>query len=171
MFRCYKCKSSKPITDFYKSNRNPRGLDDYCKPCRRARSLVYTRANSERMRENVRSWREANPEKVKEHSRFTSYRKAYNAISRHRRRARLACVEYEEGITLELLFQRDKGICGICSGEVTKNDWSIDHIKPIAKFGGHTWSNVQLAHMICNSRKQDNEDYVPETIFKGFRSD
>ena len=40
-------------------------------------------------------------------------------------------------------------------------DWSgpmypsIDHIIPMSKGGGHIWSNVQVAHIICNSIKSD----------------
>ena len=32
---------------------------------------------------------------------------------------------------------------------------SIDHIIPMSKGGGHIWSNVQVAHIICNSIKSD----------------
>jgi 5-methylcytosine-specific restriction endonuclease McrA len=32
-------------------------------------------------------------------------------------------------------------------------DFSLDHIVPIARFGPHTYTNVQAAHLICNMRK------------------
>ena len=39
---------------------------------------------------------------------------------------------------------------------IAGNDYpSIDHIIPISKGGQHTWDNVQLAHMICNSIKNN----------------
>ena len=65
-------------------------------------------------------------------------------------------------ITLTKLYLRDKGICQICGRHINfdcdsnSNHYpSIDHIKPIAKGGLHSWDNVQLACRICNSRKQD----------------
>ena len=70
-------------------------------------------------------------------------------------------------ITLEKLIQRDDGICALCGSVVNRDDYimdgdtyivnsgypSIDHIVPVSKGGTHTWDNVQLAHMICNSKK------------------
>jgi 5-methylcytosine-specific restriction endonuclease McrA len=60
------------------------------------------------------------------------------------------------------VFQKSLGCCGICGMEVDSAikyphpmSASIDHIIPIAKGGNHCLSNVQLAHFICNSHKQD----------------
>lgn len=71
---------------------------------------------------------------------------------------------YEHGITLRKVIIRDKGICQICGKPVDMNDrsWngyvgplypSTDHIIPLARGGAHIWSNVQLAHAMCNSIK------------------
>ena len=72
---------------------------------------------------------------------------------------------YDPSITLKRLYERDGGVCQICGEPCDWNDteWgghgptypSIDHIVPRAKGGEHKWSNVQLAHCICNSRKRD----------------
>lgn len=54
--------------------------------------------------------------------------------------------------------------CAICGGMCDWNDriWngncgptypSKDHIIPLAKGGTHTWDNMQVAHIICNSEK------------------
>jgi 5-methylcytosine-specific restriction endonuclease McrA len=32
---------------------------------------------------------------------------------------------------------------------------TLDHIIPLAKGGDHTYENIKLAHMICNSYKSD----------------
>ena len=71
-------------------------------------------------------------------------------------------------IDIASLYERDKGICHIC-GKTT--DWSdcrytdsgrfvccysyptIDHVKPLALGGTHTWDNVKLACFICNCSK------------------
>lgn len=34
---------------------------------------------------------------------------------------------------------------------------SVDHVKPLAKGGKHSWRNVVLAHRICNTLKSDRE--------------
>lgn len=83
----------------------------------------------------------------------------------HKRRAKKYGVEYENGITLQRVIKRDNNICQIC-GEVCDNTdkrWgtfgpmhpTIDHIVPLAKGGAHKWSNIHLAHGICNSYKRD----------------
>ena len=73
-------------------------------------------------------------------------------------------------ITLARLIERDNRICMICGREIDEGDYSykgdafiagndypsIDHIKPLSKGGTHQWSNVQLAHRMCNSLKRDN---------------
>lgn len=82
----------------------------------------------------------------------------------HRHRARKFDCKYDSSVTLKKLVDRDGLRCAIC-GELC--DWddrswseysgprypSIDHIVPMSKGGGHTWDNVQVAHMICNSQK------------------
>lgn len=67
-------------------------------------------------------------------------------------------------ISLNKVYERDKGICQICgkkiyfSDNTNADDYpSIDHIKPLAKGGLHQWDNVQLACRICNSLKKDTE--------------
>lgn len=74
-------------------------------------------------------------------------------------------------ITLARLMERDNNICQLCGKEVDEKDYvyvgdvfiagnnypSIDHIKPLSKGGTHQWNNVQLAHRLCNSIKQDKE--------------
>ena len=73
-----------------------------------------------------------------------------------------------DDIDVRELYSRDGGICHIC-GNVT--DWgdcrytdsgrfvcgktypTIDHVKPLAKGGSHTWGNVKLACFLCNCRK------------------
>lgn len=88
--------------------------------------------------------------------------------SNHRKRARFYGVPYEPGITIEKLMVRDNGICQICGQPCDVDDlrWgysgpmypSIDHIIAMANGGPHTWGNVQLAHVICNSFKRDLTD-------------
>ena len=59
-----------------------------------------------------------------------------------------------------LIYLRDNGMCQICGRKVHKiykrGDLlagTLDHIKARANGGEHEENNIQLAHMICNSRK------------------
>jgi 5-methylcytosine-specific restriction endonuclease McrA len=89
----------------------------------------------------------------------------------HRHRARKYGCEYDPSVKLEKLIARDGLRCAICGEMCDPNDhsWSkysgpkypsIDHIIPMSKGGGHTWDNVQVAHIICNSEKGDSFEGV-----------
>ncbi len=68
---------------------------------------------------------------------------------------------------LKELYKRDKGICYICGSKCDYEDYtyrgntfiagnyypSIDHVIPLCKGGTDEWSNLRLAHRICNSYK------------------
>jgi 5-methylcytosine-specific restriction endonuclease McrA len=55
--------------------------------------------------------------------------------------------------TLLELAQRDSWRCHICGLQVTRSDWSEDHLIPLSKGGPHTFTNVALAHRVCNSKR------------------
>lgn len=68
---------------------------------------------------------------------------------------------------LDEVFKKDKGICHLCGKPCDWNDYKIkngvivygnnypsrDHIVPKSKGGDNSWSNIKLAHRICNSLK------------------
>lgn len=65
-------------------------------------------------------------------------------------------------ISILSLTERDGEQCYICSELMdyeadTNDDFypSIEHVKPIAKGGTHSWNNVKLAHRKCNYEKGD----------------
>lgn len=90
------------------------------------------------------------------------------------RRERIESNGIKENITLPRLFKRDKGVCHICKGKCDYNDYEIkgnafyakdnypsrDHVIPLSKGGTHTWDNVKLAHMRCNTIKNNNTSIV-----------
>lgn len=93
-------------------------------------------------------------------------KKRNRSSSNIRKRCRKYGADYEKGITLRLVSERDNGICQICGKKVDWNDRSytdwfgamyptIDHKIALANGGTHSWDNVQLAHAICNSFKRD----------------
>lgn len=91
-------------------------------------------------------------------------RKRRGVQDNHRHRAKKNGGEYDPSVTLKRLVERDGLRCAICGEMCDWNDhsWSkysgpmypsIDHIIPMSKGGGHTWDNVQVAHIMCNSLK------------------
>lgn len=60
----------------------------------------------------------------------------------------------------QAIFERDGWMCQLCQTPVSPTSRypapmspSIDHVTPLALGGSHEPSNVQLAHLICNARK------------------
>lgn len=105
----------------------------------------------------------------KEQSRRTH--KKYKCNGAHSHRARKFGTEYERGITLRKAVNRLGITCALCGKPCDWNDRSygkycganypsIDHIIPMSKGGGHTWKNIQIAHILCNSRKETT--YLPQ---------
>lgn len=82
----------------------------------------------------------------------------WHRIASARRRLRMADALVERGVSLRYVIARDRGRCGICRRAVRAGARggaapSLDHVIPIALGGGHTRANVQLAHLVCNKRK------------------
>ena len=109
------------------------------------------------------------PEYCSDKCRKARERKVYGKTGNHRKRAAKYGCKYESGISLHRLIKRDGLRCAICGDMCDINDRSygngngplypsIDHIVPISKGGGHTWNNVQIAHIICNILKRDKID-------------
>lgn len=77
----------------------------------------------------------------------------------HRSRARRYGVPYEP-VNVRAVFAADQWICKLCDKSVDRRlaypdpmSASLDHVQPLSCGGGHTRSNVQLAHLACNIAK------------------
>lgn len=79
---------------------------------------------------------------------------------KHRRKVRLENQgPHEKFLDIEI-FERDGWKCQLCGKRVDKTlvhpnpfSASLDHVRPIARGGGHTRVNCQLAHLRCNLSK------------------
>jgi 5-methylcytosine-specific restriction endonuclease McrA len=90
-------------------------------------------------------------------------RKAKERHYEYKRKYRKAIATWPcERIRLAILRDRDKGMCWLCDKPVEDvavphpSAPTIDHVIPIAKGGQHLYSNVRLAHFICNSVRGAN---------------
>jgi 5-methylcytosine-specific restriction endonuclease McrA len=98
----------------------------------------WKRANPEKVREIKAAWQRRNPEQ-----------RRMNEAARRARKAGLVT----EKIDALVVFARDAGLCGLCGDPVDPSRFHIDHVRPLACGGTHTYGNVQLAHPACNLRK------------------
>ena len=86
-------------------------------------------------------------------------RRAYKRNRKHIYRS--GTIRHSTPITIFLLGKRDNWRCGICGKKIDpnaahndiENGATIDHILPLSRGGKHTWSNVQIAHFNCNSKR------------------
>jgi 5-methylcytosine-specific restriction endonuclease McrA len=116
-------------------------------------SREYYKANSENLKSKSAKWREENYEKLfiqQRNYRINNYSKILDKNAR--RRSLLKGVKVENVDRLKV-YERDSGICGICKKPVNLEDMTIDHIIPLVKGGEHSYKNVQIAHLSCNSSK------------------
>lgn len=73
----------------------------------------------------------------------------------YKARAKRHGVEYEP-VNRIRVFERDGWTCGICGQPVTRDDASLDHVRPMSKGGPHTYANTQCSHLMCNIIKRDS---------------
>ncbi len=159
---CTTCKECKPLEDFHRNSRVRTGRHTRCKECTKIYDRQYKKQNHDRVIANVMNWQANNIEQRRKHARDSYWRNREDRIIQHgdqyrKRRAAKYGAVIDKDITIAKLYERDEGICGICQEKCNWGDKSMDHIKPLSKGGTHTWDNVQLAHLVCNSKKGNKD--------------
>jgi 5-methylcytosine-specific restriction endonuclease McrA len=165
MKRCSRCQAIKPATAFHRNGGGE--LRPECATCYNARRrerwttertvrLARQRAYRERVgrdawAERNRAWRDANPAYYADNVDRLREQGREKAARRRARQRGLPTERIEHLVVLE----RHDGVCGICGTDVDPFEFQIDHVVPIAAGGPHLYSNIQLAHPVCNQRKGD----------------
>ncbi len=92
-------------------------------------------------------------------------------------RRKQALTSESNQINVRSVFERDNGICWLCGEpcdiDADPNDNrypSVDHVIPIARGGLDEWSNVRLAHRLCNSIKWAHIIEDPDAVLTSLRS-
>ena len=180
--KCKRCGEVKNTTISALNNKNKRG---YCNACqKRDREQKELRARREKIAKvNSRILRRLVVDQVSfnfcECGAIIPDKRHYcnecllkkNKAKAHRkdvkRRLRIRQVEQDKDITLEKLYERDKGICYICGCRCNWADSktkggafivgetypTIEHVVPISLGGADTWNNIRLACWKCNTVK------------------
>jgi hypothetical protein len=165
-------KSNPPLPDF-KTNRKKREKeiqmidtigtcrncgDDFTRKQKRSRFCTtqchhqYAGRQPKR-REQIRAWRNANPEKR------AAARKAWKQAapefakaSKWRSRCKALDAEVAETFSKSEVHARDGGVCGYCLAAV--DEFTANHVMPLKRGGSHTLGNCVTACLGCASRKR-----------------
>lgn len=166
---CIVCGGSKLLSEFYAYGYRTHGkrsvrYDSRCKPCARARRRAQHHADPIRSAETSRSWRERNPEMVKDgalaYRRSDHGRKTRALIQRMRAARKRASVDldedpeairaiYEEAARVEKII----ACCPVFDDPILTKRMDVDHIIPLSKGGRHISSNLQILPHGLNIRK------------------
>ena len=128
----------------------------------REQRRAYVVAHKAEIDARWHAWCLANPERRKAISRRA--RAKFEAAHPEKildknalRRARVL-TGFVEPVDRLVVYARDRGRCGICGRFVAKARFEVDHIRPLARGGEHSYANVQVAHPVCNRRKTVYEE-------------
>lgn len=168
---CKVCGEAKPKSEYHKDSSGTDGLRAQCKPCRngymasyydknRERRIEYERFRRVTQSDHLRAWDRARYRRDREK------RIALASDNTRRRRARLAGVLTEPGITVANLRKIHGDNCCYCGVEmdfnrgtrgagIAANRATLEHIVPISRGGSHTFLNSALACHACNVSKND----------------
>jgi 5-methylcytosine-specific restriction endonuclease McrA len=166
---CSKCKEEKSISEFRErsngcheswcnwrksgQNKNRYKTDPEYRRQQIDRSSKRQRLDPEDNQRRQKRWRDNHPDQKRSRERrYAEQNRSKLTQKESRRRAKKLNV-FIEDVDPDFVFERDNGVCGICSKPVVKSAMAIDHIIPLARGGDHSYNNVQLAHPWCNSKK------------------
>lgn len=127
----------------------------------------WTVKNRDKSREIKRKWREANPEAMiiavanwrkRNLERDAENKRRWNRDNADRKRVltnnrRNRLVGKLSTNIVDILLERQNGLCACCAADLLLTGYHIDHIRPVSKGGLNIDSNVQLLTPSCNLRK------------------
>lgn len=162
---CSWCLRTPDQVPFHRATASPDGWVSTCKWCSKARQQLYfgTKSSADpiilRKNQRTQRWRERNPERVRESGRrWREANRDYMIARVQLRRRRLAGrIGHVPVLNRRHVWQALHGLCGLCALPVPFESMHMDHIKPVARGGSHSYTNVQPTHPHCNQRKSSRE--------------
>jgi 5-methylcytosine-specific restriction endonuclease McrA len=184
---CRHCEQDKPATEF-RRNRGAR-----CLACWNAYQRDWTAHNMEKKRASSRSWsarawaqdhegmlqkrrdwREDNGDKERAtaRARYAANPQPEKWMEKNTRRRAMRFGVLVERFTKREIYERDQWKCQLCGGKVDSvarfphpKSASLDHVIPLSLGGSHTRQNCVLAHLLCNSSKQNRVVVQQQRLF------
>lgn len=146
--RCKVCKAAISA----KQREYTKRVNYYQRPEVKAKRQAWrsTDAGKAQLAAQRKAWTLANPDKASAQ---------YRAAADRRRKAHR--IPYNATQLLQRMSMFNA--CWICQGELG-DDWHKDHVKPIARGGWDTLSNLRPAHATCNIRKGAKWPFVPTKV-------
>lgn len=116
---------------------------------------AYYQKNAVEIRQKVRMWEKANPQRVRKQG--------------HKRRALERGAEHEPYTRADIntLWHDQDGLCAYCRSPMF-GVYHIDHVMPISRGGADKLENLALACPSCNSQKYNKtgEEYMKQNARK-----
>lgn len=143
-----------------------------CIECQRlhaaAYSARYRAARPEKVKEAQAAWRERNPEyfrawRAANRARNQAVQNAWRAANPEKSRALVLNYQSRKrkapgrhtAADIERIREEQRGMCRVCSADLSATGYHIDHMTPLAR-GGSNWpENLCLLCPSCNCRKRD----------------
>jgi len=155
--RCTKCNNEYPRTQkhWHRANKNPDGLQYWCKTCLLAYNRIWHKNNPESRKATMRKWADNNLD-VK-HAIERRWRKDNPDKKRskdQRRHARKLSLPHTltqaewENILADYGYQ-----CAYCDKTWLDCKLTQDHVIPLSQGGGYTADNIVPACLSCNDKK------------------
>lgn len=153
--RCTKCSVVKSLSDFYKKKYCRGGFSSWCKQCEQVADKEYKQSKEWKSwyKEYVKSERGQVVRKgsVSRYSKTEKYR-----LSCSKRKARkknlIGDLILEDWLFILNFFDNKCAYCG-----ATSENLEQDHVIPVARGGGYTFSNIVPACLPCNRGKNNRE--------------
>lgn len=138
-----------------------------CRACRRIANARYAVGNPEKKREqrrlsaarryaedpakikeNIKKWRDANPE-------------SYRVIKRNKKARRNSAEGHHTAAEILFLANKQKYRCAnpVCFTSIKKK-YHADHVMPLARGGSNWITNIQLLCPDCNQKKHTKDPFV-----------
>lgn len=127
----------------------------------RARARAWNADNKERAAANAKAYAAKNRDQIKGYvSSWQKMNMDKMLASTHAYQARRLGL-FVERVERTVVWQRDRGICHLCSQSVNPNGWHLEHVISLSEGGPHCYDNTAVAHGPCNNAKR-GRSYSPD---------